>query len=257
MLYLNYLKMHIYTLWEYRWSTILLILSQFFMAIVMLFGMHILFLRFGSIGGYRESEVLLSASIVIFSASFGTFLFRGFDSFHTLIQNGTFDRILLRPRSEILQVMGTAIDVSRIGGILSSILIFVFSLNRCEIVWTVDKIFVLCGMLIGGFLCFFGIFLLNAGIVFRTIEPIEVMNIMVNGMNEFARYPVSVYGRVVQNILTYVIPIGMFQLLPLQYLLGKSNELLYAVAPVGTIPFWVFTFAVWRSGIRNHTSTGS
>ena len=54
---------------------------------------------------------------------------RGFDSFASIIGNGVFDRIMVRPRSLILQVLGQRIEFTRIGRMLQAVIMFAYGLD--------------------------------------------------------------------------------------------------------------------------------
>lgn len=48
---------------------------------------------------------------------------RGFDQFSSIIGNGTFDRIMVRPRSSVLQVLGQRIEFTRLGRMVQAVII--------------------------------------------------------------------------------------------------------------------------------------
>ena len=151
--------------------------------------------------------------------------------FPRLIQSGNLDRILVRPRNEIFQVLTSNIDFSRIGRLLQSILMLAYAVPTSGIVWTFDKVITVILMLVGGITVFASLFVLYAGISFFTIEGLEFMNIFTDGSREFGKYPLSIYGEGVLKFFTYVIPIALFQYYPFLYLIGRSNNCLLYTSP--------------------------
>ena len=99
---------------EYKASFIMTLLGQLLVSCSSFMGVFLLFVRFDAVDGYRYEEVLICFSVMLMAFSLAEFFFRGFDLFPRLILNGTFDRILLRPRNEILQVMITLMDFTRL-----------------------------------------------------------------------------------------------------------------------------------------------
>lgn len=112
-------------------------------------------------------------------------------------------------------------------------------------------------MVMGGISVFFGLFMINAALTFFTVEGLEVMNIFTDGSREFAQYPVSVYGKAVLRFLTFAVPVALFQYYPLLVLTGKSDSVLYMLAPVISVFFIVPAVIFWRFGVRHYRSTGS
>ena len=52
---------------------------------------------------------------------------RGFDHFSKIIVNGNFDILLIRPRSLFIQIIGHDICYEKIGRVLLSLGVFIFS----------------------------------------------------------------------------------------------------------------------------------
>ena len=112
-------------------------------------------------------------------------------------------------------------------------------------------------MLLGGTATFIALFILYAGISFFTIDGIEFMNIFTDGAREFGKYPFSIYGEGVLKLLTYVIPLALFQYYPLLYLIGRSDDIRLLFLPLAGFVFLLPCYAVFRLGLRKYKSTGS
>jgi len=182
---------------------------------------------------------------------------RGFDQFPVLIGNGTFDRMLVRPRKIIFQIIASTVEFSRLGRALQAIIVFVYVIPRAGIIWTWDKVLTLALMIICGSILFFVLFVLYAAFSFFTIEGLEFMNVFTDGGREHGRLPFSVYGDTVLRIVTFVVPLALVQYYPLLYLLGREDSLLYAFAPVGALLFVLPVAAFFRFGLSRYKSTGS
>ena len=55
-------------------------------------------------------------------------------------------------------------------------------------------------MILGGIVLFAGVYLIFAGLCFFTLEGLEFINILTDGMREHGRYPLSIYGK---GVLTF------------------------------------------------------
>ena len=112
-------------------------------------------------------------------------------------------------------------------------------------------------MILGGVAVFTGLFVLYAAFSFFTIEGLEFMNIFTDGSREFGKYPVSIYGEGMLKFYTFVVPIALFQYYPFLYLIGKSENVWYALLPLLGFAFIVPCYAFFRFGLRKYKSTGS
>ncbi|WP_339208554.1 ABC-2 family transporter protein [Paenibacillus sp. FSL K6-3182] len=244
---------------QYLTSFWLLSLGQFFVPFSVFAGLYFMFERFGQIEGWNFQEVALCFSIIHMSFAISECFARGFDSFSTLVVNGDFDRLLVRPRSTVLQVLGSKFEFSRVGRLLQSVIILTWALSELTIEWTLLKTITLIFMILSGVFVFSGIFILAATMCFWTVQGLEIANIFTDGGREMAQYPLSIYKKWVTRFFTFVIPFGSVNYLPLLYLLDRTsgNELLYMISPIAGILFILPCLIVWNIGVRHYRSTGS
>ena len=208
--------------------------------------------------GYTYGETLLCASVTLTSFALAESLFRGFDRFPAIfIRNAEFDRILVRPRGLIFQVLCQEIEFSRLGKLLQSLLMLGVGISRSPVTWSAGKAALLAAMVLGGTAVFIGLFLIYAALSFFTLEGLEFMNCLTDGAREFAAYPLDVYGKNVLKFCTCVVPYALFQYYPLLFLLGRSSNRLLMLAPFAALPFLALCLLFWKIGVRHYTSTGS
>lgn len=256
-LYFRYFAIHLKSQMQYKVSFFLTALGQFLTTFTAFLGVYFLFDRFHQVEGFSYPEVLLCFSVVLFSFSLAECFARGFDCFPSMIGNGEFDRILVRPRSLVFQVLASKMEFSRIGRLIQAVLLLCLALPGCGVSWTPARIVVLCLMVVCGMLLFAGLFVIYASLSFFTLEGLEFMNIFTDGAREFGRYPFAVYGKGVLRFLTYVIPLALFQYYPFLFLLGRSDSFWYALSPLCSLWFLLPCYLLWRFGVRRFQSTGS
>jgi hypothetical protein len=232
-------------------------IGQFLVSFTAFLGVYFMFNRFNSVNGFEFSEILICFSITLMAFSLTECFVRGFDVFPNLIKSGNLDRILVRPRNEIFQVLTSNIDFSRIGRLLQSILMLAIAVPISRIVWTFDKVITVILMIVGGIAVFSSLFVLYAGISFFTIEGLEFMNIFTDGSREFGKYPLSIYGDRVLKFLTYVIPIALFQYYPFLYLIGRSDNIGLIFLPLLGFVFMIPCYCLFKFGLSKYKSTGS
>jgi ABC-2 type transport system permease protein len=244
---------------EYRTSFILLSIGQFFVPFLVFVSIFFFFQRFPSLGGWSLYEVALCYGVIHTAFSLSECFARGFDSFSSLIINGDFDRILVRPRTTIIQVFGSKFEFTRIGRLTQSIIVLIFSLTNLHVSWNFYKVITLILMILSGIMIFIGIYMLGAILCFWTVEGLEVINIFTDGGREMSQYPLNIYKEWIRKFFTYVIPFGTVNYLPLMFILDKvqGNSMLYMFTPLLGMLFIIPCILVWNFGVRHYKSTGS
>ena len=256
-LYFRYLSMLLKSQLQYRASFFMMSLGQFLVSFTTFLGVYFMFSRFQQVEGFTLPEVMLSFSVVLLAFSVTECFVRGFDVFPRLIRSGQLDRLLVRPRSLIFQVLTSQMEFSRVGRMLQAALMLAIAMPASGVSWTWDKLLTLVLMLIGGMGVFSALFVLYAGISFFTIEGLEFMNIFTDGSREFGRYPLSIYGDGVLKFFTYCVPIALFQYYPFLYLIGRSRQWGLMLLPLVGLLFILPCLAFFRFGLRRYQSTGS
>lgn len=258
-LYWSYLKILVKSQLQYRTSFLLLTLGQILVPFFVFAGIVLLFQRFGTLGGWTAAEVCAGYGVTHMAFALAQGFGRGFDTFSAQIRTGEFDRILVRPRGTVVQVLGSRLDLTRLGRMGQGAAVLTWSLSALSLPWDPLKVFVVVSMLVSGTGVFLGLFQLGAALCFKTIQGLEVMNVFTDGGREASQYPLSIYPEAVGRFLVFVLPFGCFNYLPLLWLLGKpGGDLVTAVtAPWLGMLFLVPCTLVWRWGVRHYLSTGS
>ena len=256
-LYFRYIYVTLRSSMQYKLSFFLMIIGRFFVAFGGFLSIYFLFSGFTNIKGYTMGEVLLCFSVMQMSFACAECIARGFSVFSFIVNRGEFDRMLVRPVSPILQVLGTRFEIGRIGPMISAIVMLVVGIRNCEIVWTVSRIFSFMLMIFGGVLLFSGLFMVGATICFFSIEDGGSINVLTYGAKEHRKYPIDIYGKNMMRFCTYVIPYTLIQYYPLQYVLGKSDNWYYGLYPFGAVVFLTLCYLFWRLGVRHYASSGA
>ena len=159
-LYFKYFSIHLRSVMQYKTSFLMTVFGQFLTSFASFLSVFILMNRFSSVYEFTIYEVLLCYSAVLMSFSLAECFFRGFDSFASIIGNGEFERMLTRPRSLVLQVVGSKIEFSRIGRLIQAAVILCFVIPMSGIDWNFIKALTLVLMIAGGTLVFAGLFVI-------------------------------------------------------------------------------------------------
>lgn len=256
-LYIHYISITVRCMMQYKASFFLAMLGQFLISFTTFLGVFFMFQRFHSVEGFTFSEVLLCFSIILLEFSLAEMFARGFDCFPSTVRSGEFDRIMVRPQNEILQVLGSKFELTRIGRMLQAVVMFLYGIAKCDVVWNLPKVLTVFLMLIGGMAVFCGLFLIYAALCFFTLDGLEFMNVFTDGAREFCKYPIGIYGKKMLLLTTFFIPYTLIQYYPLLYILGKQTSALYIFLPLLACWFLIPAMLLWKFGVRHYASSGS
>lgn len=256
-LYKHYVSINIRCMMQYKTSFFMTAVGQFLISFNVFLGIFFMFQRFSSVEGFSYSEVLLCFSIILLEFSLAEMFARGFDCFSGTVRSGEFDRIMVRPQNEIIQVLGSKFELSRIGRMLQAIIMFVYGIAKCDVVWNIPKVLTVIFMLIGGTAVFSGLFLIYAALCFFTLDGLEFINIFTDGAREFCKYPIGIYGKKLLAFTTFFIPYTLIQYYPLLYILGRRTSALYIFLPLLACSFLIPAMLLWKFGVRHYASSGS
>lgn len=256
-LYLHYVSMNVRCVMQYKTSFLLTVAGQFLISFTTFLGIFFMFQRFPSVEDFTYSEVLLCFSVMLLEFSLAEMFARGFDMFSGMVRKGEFDRVLVRPRNEILQVLGSKFELTRIGKMIQAVVMFVYGILKSEVDWDFSKVLTIFFMLIGGTALFSGLFIIYAALCFFTLEGLEFMNVFTDGAREYGKYPIGIYGKKMLLFTTFLIPYALVQYYPLLYVLGRRSGKIFIFLPLIACWFLIPALVFWKFGVRHYKSSGS
>lgn len=256
-LYFHYVSINIRCTMQYKASFLMTALGQFLVSFTIFLGIFFMFRRFSKVEGFVYSEVLLCFAIMLMEFSLAEMFARGFDRFSGMVKTGEFDRILVRPQNEMIQVLGSKFELTRIGRMMQAVVMFIYGIVKSGILWNFSKLLTLVFMLAGGTAVFTALFLIYAALCFFTLDGLEFMNIFTDGAREFGKYPIGVYGKEVLIFTTFFVPYALIQYYPLLYILGRRTEIFLVFLPLFACWFLIPALLLWRFGVRHYKSSGS
>jgi ABC-2 type transport system permease protein len=262
-LYLRMVAQSVRAQLQYRISFLFMAFGSFVASIVEAVGIWALFERFGSLGTWRLAEVAFLYGIVNAAFAACEALARGFDIFaRDFVKTGAFDRVLLRPRTTVLQLAGHELQLHRIGRFAQGVLVLAWAIWMLDVDWQPWRIALLLLTFFAALAFFYGLFVIQATLSFWTTESLELINTLTYGGTETAQYPLAIYRPWFRRLFTYVVPLGCISYFPSVAILGVEDPLGSSLAFQVSSPFAGFLFLAlslgfWRIGIRRYTSTGS
>lgn len=260
---LQSLKMSIQARMQYRVDTLVASLAVFIRESANIIAIYLALLKFDQINGWNVNEMLFLYSILFLTYAFVVALFADLRQFSDTIREGRFDRLLVRPRSLLVQlILNNADLIAAAGHGTLGILLFVISAGRVGIHWNFTTILYYIGAIISGILIQGGIFIIFSSLCFYFVETNSIRSIFYWNMRKFAGYPISIYHKVIQVLLIYIVPFAFVNYFPAQYLLRKADmadypEIYIYIAPFVGVVVYLAAYLFWRISVRKYCSTGN
>lgn len=257
------LKMSVRSRLQYRLDSFVATLAVFVRESANIIVIYLALLKFDKINGWNVNEMLFLFSILFLTYAIVVALFADLRQFSDTIRDGRFDRLMVRPRGLLFQLILNNADVLATAGHGTlGILLFVFSAGRVGIQWDLPTILYYICAIIGGVLMQGGMFIIFSALCFYFIETGSIREIFYWNMRKFAGYPISIYNKVIQTIMIYVVPFAFVNYFPAQYLLRKDDMVLYHdiymyIAPLVGVLVYVIAYLFWRISVKRYTSTGN
>lgn len=172
-----------------------------------------------------------------------------------LIKRGEFDKYMTRPINPLLYVILEVFQVDGFGELLVGILLLIRS--AYAVTWNPLKITLLIVVIPFATVIYTAMKIAAASLAFWLKQSGSLLYIFYQ-VNDFAKYPVSIYNGGMKFILSYVIPFAFTAYYPASYFLTGRNPLFNiggtVIAAVVALSIALF---VWSKGISTYESAGS
>lgn len=260
-IYFYMVSVSIKTQLQYRYAFVMNILGWAMTYAGTAITMWVLLYSFGAIEGWSFWELLFLFALAVLSWGVCAIFFFHFRTLDQYIIQGTFDRFLVRPINPFLHFMSMKFDVGAFGQLLFSIIAVVMAYKHLEIHWESWQWLVFLGAVLGGTLIQGGLLVAISAVAFWTNRSEQFYWTVVWPAKSLMNYPLTIFPRIVQVILTFVLPFAFVNYLPALLLLGKSSE--------NYAPFWGFfsmligvifftvCYKFWIFGLNHYKSAGS
>lgn len=214
-------------------------------------------MRFKNINGWLLQEVSLMYAIIEFGFGVYRFIGDGFNNFEVLVLSGKFDTLLIRPASALVQVMLQKVDLKRLGMVVQALAVGIWGLQRCSFIDNSIYVY-LPFLLLASVIVNTQIGIMLAAVAFWTGKNEDIVVLGHYSSRTAAQYPASIYNKLFSSILTFIIPFFSVSYYPLVYYTGRSENILYLLAPLlAVVAMTPITYIIWSSGIKRYSSTGT
>lgn len=173
------------------------------------------------------------------------------------VSKGEFDKYLTRPINPLFHVLVEKLQIDALGELLMGISLIAVSLPKVSIEWSLQKVLLMIVAIFFATFIYTGIKIATAAMAFWTKKSGNIIY-MFYMVNDFAKYPVTIYNNTVRGFITYIIPFAFTAFYPANYILTNADPLFHVgMTVVLSIVLMTIGVIIWNRGIRAYESAGS
>ena len=261
-LYAAFAKVNLLSQLEYRGQYAIRMLTKIISWSTGFVMILILLNKFKTIGDWNVYEVLFLYVLDVLSYSIaGTFFMGPFGKLPDLIRQGVFDEVLTKPVNPFVYMVCTRVSAGYTSNYIIGVAILVICFVKLHISLTLGKFFWLIAVIFGATLIQSAGFILTAVPAFWIVKSDGLQMLFYKNLTDFLQYPMKIYDRWIQVMLTFVLPYAFINYYPCQYFLGKDEHLFFPwfqyLTPLVGIVLFGLSYFVWKKGLNAYQSTGS
>lgn len=258
-LYCTYAKLSLMSKLVYKANVIIGIIAFLFTELTSLFTLYILVSSVPSIDGYNIYQIGMLFGITNMAVGIDhLFTDRLWTVAYWEVRSGKLDHMFLRPLPILFQVIASEIQLEALGEIIVATALICLCGSNLNITGGAGAILTV----ILGILCTSVIIsafkILVASLAFKFKRSGPLLQFIYN-FSGYTKYPMKIYPKIIQVILTFIIPLGLCLFFPFENLFAPThNPIILCVSMIMfTLIFSGICIWVWNKLIKMYESTGT
>jgi ABC-2 type transport system permease protein len=172
------------------------------------------------------------------------------------IQDGSFDRFLVRPVDPLFHLLADRFNHEGLGNLLAGLAAVVHAWSALGIPASPSNVAYAVVSVLSGGAIFIALNLATATTAFWIVLSLPVTR-AVHGLHEFAKFPLTLYGKGIQGVFTWLVPFGFASFYPASRLLGRDVGAVVWAGPAVAAAFSLAAYRFWLFGLRRYSGAGS
>ncbi len=256
-LFIDYFKTYMKTRLTYRSDFWVEILSDFMFQALNLLFIIVVFQHTALLDGWTRDEIIFVYGYFMVPYGVFTTFFNLWNFTEKYIVKGEMDRILTRPAYNLTQLLLENMDPASMFGSITGLIIMGYAWLQLdlELMWYDPFVFIV--LVIGSTLIYGGIYTALTSISFYSDAPTGIVPLMYNIQN-YGRYPITIYNRIIQILLTWILPFAFVGFYPAGYFIDRETlGTLALLTPLVGLIVMSIGVLLWNIGISKYRGAGS
>ncbi|MFZ5828022.1 MAG: ABC transporter permease [Bacillota bacterium] len=251
-----YMRLNWLALMAYRWNFLAMNVGNLInnLGAVALF--WVIFGHVKAIGSWSFEQVLFLYALSMLARATWHLFGVNVMSIGPMIHGGELDRLLVRPLNPLFQVIASYLDNDDWGELTMGIALLTVAVRRLGLVDSPLDLPGLAVVVLSGGLIYLAVHLAFNTVAFWTVRVRPIQH-MAWDLDNFSRYPLDIYDRRIQGLLTFVFPFGFAAFYPAQTFFGTHLAWAGWLTPVVALAAFAAAYQFWLTGLRAYSGTGT
>jgi ABC-2 type transport system permease protein len=206
-------------------------------------------------GWSRGDAFILAASCFLMNALIGAF-FLSLQEIPQQVRQGTLDFVITKPIDTQFWISSRKFNFDQIGTLVSGAVmvwvgVYTAGLHPGALQWLAFVILILCSLTI--FYSFY-LSLMTLGIWLVRVDNLWVLG---ESVMQVARYPMDIYGTVVQRFFTFMVPLAFVATIPSRQLVKGFDPAMLGLGILWSLAFFFASRWFWNFALRHYNSASS
>lgn len=258
-LYGTYAKLSLMSKLVYKVNAIIGIVAFLFTEATSLFTLYLLVSTVPSIDGYNIYQIGMLFGLTNMAVGIDHLLTdRLWTVAYFEVRLGKLDHMFLRPLPVLFQVVASEVQLEALGELIVATAMIILCGLNLEITGGVGAILLVILGIICAAVIISSFKVLVASLAFKFKRSGPLLQFIYN-FSGYTKYPMKIYPKFIQVILTFIIPLGLCLFYPFENLFAPvHNPWLTALAMLGfTVVFSAICVFVWCKMVKKYESTGT
>ena len=174
------------------------------------------------------------------------------------VKMGKMDHLFLRPLPVLFQVIASEVQLEALGEIIIAVALIGLCIGNAGITFTFGSVMLMILGIISAAIIISSFKVLVASLAFKFQRSGPLLQFIYN-FSGYTKYPMKIYPKFIQGLLTFVIPLGLCLFYPFENLLNPGeNSWIIALAIIAfTTVFSAVCIFVWSRMTKLYESTGT
>jgi ABC-2 type transport system permease protein len=246
---------------QYRLSFTIDLIGNFLISFIDFLAVLVIFHNVTRLGAWNVREVAFLYAFSSISFALTDLLIGHLDQFPQKIRDGTFDILLVRPRSTLFQVIGSDFQLRRLGKATQGAIVLAYVIGSLDVHWDAGRVAMLVVMVFSAIVIFCSVWVVGSCLAFWTTDGGEFTNAFTYGGNFMSQYPVDILSTWLRRFLAYIVPLAFVCYFPALYILDKPDPLglphaFDFLSPLVAAGAAAVASVAWRFAVRHYRSAG-
>ena len=241
---------------EYKVDFTLGILTSVMMQLAALGFLWVIFHQTSNLKGWNPTQVLFLFGLTAMALGISELFFNHIWLVPSYIVMGDLDRLMVYPVRSLPFLLVSKPELHSFGNMATGIILTVAVLITRHMPWydwALVPVWALCGSVI-----YTAALVAFCSLSFKFVGPYSYTLTIAHTLLQASRYPLGIYPSWVHYGLLVLVPYGMFNYLPANWVFGKMLSPACAFAtPLAALACAWLSERIWNWGLRQYQSTGS